>query len=90
MISTASATLVSGPMQRGLGVITPASVVFAGSSALATTRVIRSRSVTMPSSRAPASTTSTLPQLARVITQAASCTLAPGGRLTSSRRGIDW
>ena len=77
-------------MQRGLGVITPASVVLDGSTALASTRVIRSRSVTMPSSCVPAPTTSTLPQLARVITQAASCTLALGGRLTSSRRGIDW
>ena len=71
MISTASATLVSGATQCGLRVMMSATVVVAGSSALASTRVIRSRSVTMPSRVLAVSMTSTLPQLARVITQAA-------------------
>jgi len=85
MISTASATLNSGGMQRGCGVITLFTSVVAGSSALASTRVIRSRSVRMPSSVLCVSMISTLPQLARVITQAASCTVALGPRLMTWR-----
>ena len=71
MISTASDTGSSGFTQTGLGVITSRTCVVAGSSARASTRVIRSRSVRMPSSASGGSITSTLPQLARVITQAA-------------------
>jgi hypothetical protein len=65
-------------------------VVAVGSSALASTRVIRSRSVTMPSIWLVWSMTSTLPQPARVITQAASCTVAVGARLSTWRRDIAW
>ena len=90
MISTASETSFSGGTHMGWRVITSLTRVSWGLSALASTRVIRSRSVTMPSRALCASMMSTLPQLARVMTQAASQTLACGPRLMTCRCDMDW
>src|SRR5436190_21809554 len=90
MITTASDTVVSGLTHWGLGVMTADTWVFSGLSALASTRVIKSRSVTMPTSLSGGSMISTLPQLARVITQAASHTLAVGPRLSTCLWDMDW
>ncbi len=89
MMSTASATFISGPTHCGLRVITCVTAVASASRLLASTRVIRSRSVRMPCIVPALSMMSTLPQLARVIAHAASWTLADGPRLSTWRWVMD-
>src|SRR5947207_12611112 len=90
MMTIASDTGISGSTQIGLGVITSLTIVVSGLTDLASTRVIRSRSVRMPSRMSGGSITSTLPQLARVITHAASRIVACGGTRTTCLFDIDW
>src|ERR1035437_10648694 len=81
---------MSGPTVCGLGVMTSETCVVCGLRALANTRVIKSRSVRIPNMLPALSMMSTLLELALVMMQAASHTLACCGKVMAWRWVRDW